>query len=560
MADRESLETDVLIVGAGPAGLACALHLHKLFAEAKTAGKLSEPSMMVIEKGPEVGAHILSGAVMDPKGLDELIPNWRDEAPHDGPVTADDVYFLTKKRKFRLPYVPPAMHNKGNYVMSLNRMVRWLGKKVEEKGIDLFTGFPGAEPLWEGGRLVGVRTGDKGIDKEGTHRSNFEAGVDIKAKITVLAEGPRGSLTKVIVNKLALHGENPQIYSTGVKEVWKLKDPSMWPAGKVVHTMGWPLDLHNFGGSFAYGMKDGLLSLGFVVSLDYANPLTDPQWMLQELKTHPVFAEALKGGELMRYGGKTIPEGGYWSVPRLAFDGGMIVGDSAGMVNTQRLKGIHLAIKSGMLAAETAVEALKKGDSSTATLWEYRKRWDDSWAAKELYSIRNFRQGFEGGFFAGGFHYTLQMLTGGRGLHRVYPVRESHLGMKPAVQSNLAGEIPMTLDDRAKKKPDGELSVDKLTDVYLSGTKHEENQPCHLKVADTNICATKCKEEYGNPCMYFCPAQVYEMQRDGDGGKTKLHINFSNCVHCKTCDIADPYGIITWVTPEGGGGPQYRDL
>ncbi|KAF0240492.1 MAG: electron-transferring-flavoprotein [Planctomycetota bacterium] len=560
MADRESLETDVLIVGAGPAGLACALHLHKLFAEAKTAGKLSEPSMMVIEKAPEVGAHILSGAVMDPKGLDELIPNWRDEAPHDGPVTADDVYFLTRKRKFRLPYVPPAMHNKGNYVMSLNRMVRWLGKKVEEKGIDLFTGFPGAEPLWEGGRLVGVRTGDKGIDKEGMHRSNFEAGVDIKAKITVLAEGPRGSLTKVIVNKLALHGENPQIYSTGVKEVWKLKDPSKFPAGKVVHTMGWPLDLSNFGGSFAYGMKDGLLSLGFVVSLDYANPLTDPQWLLQELKTHPVFAEALKGGELVRYGGKTIPEGGYWSVPRLAFDGGMIVGDSAGMVNTQRLKGIHLAIKSGMLAAETAVDALKKGDASTATLWEYRRRWDDSWAARELHSIRNFRQGFEGGFFAGGIHYTLQMLTGGRGLHRIYPARESHLGMKHAVHSNLAGEIPMTLDDRPKKKPDGELSVDKLSDVYLSGTKHEENQPCHLKVADTNICATKCKEEYGNPCMYFCPAQVYEMHRDGEAGKTKLHINFSNCVHCKTCDIADPYGIITWVTPEGGGGPQYRDL
>ncbi|MCC6739824.1 MAG: electron transfer flavoprotein-ubiquinone oxidoreductase [Planctomycetia bacterium] len=560
MAERESLETDVLIVGAGPAGLACALHLHKLFADAKAAGKLQEPSMMVIEKASEVGAHILSGAVMDPKGLNELIPNWKDEAPYEAAVGDDDIYFLTKKGKWRLPFVPPAMHNKGNYVISLNRMVRWLGKKVEEKGIDLFTGFPGAEPLWDGGRITGVQTGDKGLDKEGQPRSNFEAGVNIKAKITILAEGTRGSLTKVVVNKLGLHNKNPQIYSTGVKEVWKLKDPSKFPAGKVVHTMGWPMGANNFGGSFAYGMKDGLLSLGYVVSLDYPNPLTDPQWMLQELKGHPVFADVLKGGELLRYGAKTIPEGGYWSVPRLAFDGGMIVGDAAGMVNTQRLKGIHIAIKSGMLAAETAVEALQKNDTSTATLSSYAKKWDESWAGRELYAIRNFRQAFESGFLLGGFHYVVQSLTGGRGFRSVYPLKESHHGMRKATEMNAAGEIPLTLDDRKKKKPDGETSVDKLSDVYLSGTKHEENQPCHLKVSDTNICATKCKEEYGNPCMYFCPAQVYEMHREGEGGKTKLHVNFSNCVHCKTCDIADPYGIITWVTPEGGGGPQYQDL
>jgi electron-transferring-flavoprotein dehydrogenase len=559
MPDRDVLETDALVVGAGPAGLAAALHLHKLFADAKTAGKLKEPSMMVIEKGAEVGAHILSGAVMDPRGMDELMPGWRAEAPVEGDVAGDDVYFLTKSWKFRLPYVPPAMHNRGNVVISLNRFVRWMGKKVEERGIDLFTGFPGAEPLWEDGKLVGVRTGDKGIGKDGRPKSNFEAGVDIRAKVTILAEGSRGSLTKVVVNKLALHGENPQFYSTGVKEVWKVKE-GRFPVGKVVHTMGWPLGLDNFGGSFIYGMKDNLVALGLVVSLDYKNPLTDPQWLLQELKKHPYLAKILEGGELVAYGGKSIPEGGYWSMPQPYFDGGLIVGDSAGLMNTQRLKGIHFAIKSGMLAAETAVEALVKCDSGSATLAGYRKRFEDSWMAKELWSVRNFRQGFEHGFIAGGFHYTLQQMTGGRGLYRVYPARESHLGMRPAIETNLAGEISLTLEDRPKKKPDGPVSVDKLSDVYLSGTKHVEDQPCHLKVANTDICSTKCREEYGNPCMYFCPAQVYEMQRGPSGDGTKLHINFSNCVHCKTCDIADPYGIITWVTPEGGGGPMYRDL
>ncbi|MBI2922511.1 MAG: electron transfer flavoprotein-ubiquinone oxidoreductase [Planctomycetes bacterium] len=559
MPDRESLETDVLIVGAGPAGLACALHLHRLFQESKAGGRLAEPSMMVIEKGPEVGAHIMSGAVMDPRGMDELMPDWKKEAPVEGDVTQDDVYFLTKKWKFRLPYVPPAMHNHGNSIISLNRFVRWMGKKVEEKGIDLFTGFPGAEPLWDGARLAGIRTGDKGIDKHGQPKTNFEAGVDIKAKVTVLAEGSRGNLTKVIVNKLALHGENPQFYSTGVKEIWKLPDANRFPTGKVVHTMGFPLGLDNFGGSFAYGMKENLLSLGLVVSLDYRNPLTDPQWLLQELKNHPFFREVLKGGELLRYGGKSIPEGGFWSLPKPYFDGGLLIGDNAGLMNTQRLKGIHFAIKSGMLAAETAVEALKKGDAAAATLSDYGRRFDESWIRKELWGVRNFRQGFEGGFLVGGLHYGLQMVTGGRGVQQVYPAGESHTHLRPAIETNLAGEIPLTLDDRPKKKPEGEHAVDKLSDVYLSGTKHEENQPCHLKVANTDVCATKCTQEYGNPCMYFCPAQVYEMQRDPKGG-TKLHVNFSNCVHCKTCDIMDPYGIITWVTPEGGGGPNYRDL
>ncbi|NUN48019.1 MAG: electron transfer flavoprotein-ubiquinone oxidoreductase [Candidatus Brocadiae bacterium] len=558
MAERETLETDVLIVGAGPAGLAAALHLHKLLQDAKASGAAPELSIMVIEKASEVGAHILSGAVMDPRAMDELWPGWKAEAPVEGEVTSDDMYFLTKKGKYPVPFVPPAMHNKGNTILSLNRFVRWMGKKVEEKGIDLFTGFPGAEPILEGARLCGVRTGDKGLDKDGKPKSNFEAGMDIRAKVTILAEGTRGSLTKVVVNRLALQGENPQIYSTGVKEIWRLKE-GRFPAGKVVHTMGWPLGINVYGGSFAYGMKDNLLSLGLVVPLDLPNPLTDPQWLLQELKSHPYFRGILEGGELLRYGGKTIPEGGWWSQPRMAFDGGMIVGDAAGALNAQRLKGIHLAIKSGMLAAETALEALKKGDTGASTLAAYPTRWKESWAGKELWGVRNFRQGFQGGFIAGGFHYVLQQLTGGRGLHAIHPVQEDHTHVRPAVESNLAGEVWLTLDDRPAKKPPGEHSVDKLSDVYLSGTKHEENQPCHLKVADTSICATKCRETYGNPCMYFCPAQVYEMTRQKDGS-TKLHINASNCVHCKTCDIADPYGIITWVTPEGGGGPQYTDL
>ncbi len=553
--ERDQLDADVLIVGGGPAGLACALRLAQL--KAQPGSKLADATIVLLEKGSYVGAHAISGAILDPRAFRELMGDFLAEGcPVEAPVAADDLYFLSKQGRFRFPILPPMLRNHGNYIASLNKVVKWMAAKVEAAGIDVFPGFAGQELLIEDGRVSGVRCGDRGVDKDGNPKGNYEPGIDIRAKVTILAEGSRGSLTKALVRRQNLdEGRNPQIYATGVKEVWEVPEGRL-PAGDVVHTMGWPLAAEEYGGGFLYGMASNRVSAGFVVGLDYRNPWTDPHALMQEWKSHPSVRAVIEGGKLVTYGAKTIPEGGFFSIPQIAIDGCMIVGDAAGFLNAARLKGIHLGMKSGMLAAETAAEAIDAGDSSKALLGRYEDRVLSSWVGDELRGVRNFRQGFSGGIWKGMLHTGLVLATGGRGLRERLPTRPDHAHMLRLEEMRHLGRNAAPPERRF----DGNLTFDKLTDVYDSGTRHEENQPSHLKIADLDICNGRCRQEYGNPCQYFCPASVYEMVATEDGGSSRLQVNFTNCVHCKTCDIADPYEIITWVPPEGGGGPDYIDL
>jgi electron-transferring-flavoprotein dehydrogenase len=552
--EREKLEADVLIVGAGPAGLSCALHLANLFEQHTTAKKspeLSAENIYVLEKAREIGAHQLSGAIMDPRGLRELVPDFEKTAPLDTPVTGDAAYYFTESGSYKLPITPPPLANHGNYVISLNKLVKWLGGLVEKKGVNLFTQFAGKELLYEKNGIAGVLTEDKGVDKNGKPKDNFTPGYELRAKVTVLAEGPRGSLTKDAVTRLKLDGLNPQVYGIGIKELWDVQ-PGRIDTGFVAHTLGWPFTSDLYGGGWIYGLRDNRVSVGTVVGLEYHDPLFDPHEAFQKFKTHPHVKRILDGGKLVRYGAKTVPYGGWYSMPRNHFDGGLIAGDSASLLNSQRLKGIHTAIKSGMLAAETIYEALCAGDASDAKLSAYQQKIEQSWLKKELWAVRNFHQGFHGGLWKGLINAGFQFVSGGRGL--VDPMR-TEAGYKE--YTNLHRDDTL-VDQSTRFKGDGKLTFDRLTDVYHSGTRHDEDQPCHLIVLEPEICGTRCVREFGNPCQYFCPAAVYEMVNDKDG--PKLKINAANCVHCKTCDIADPYQIINWVPPEGGGGPNYEGM
>jgi electron-transferring-flavoprotein dehydrogenase len=554
-AERETLDVDVVIVGGGPAGMSAALRLAQLQKE-QGGGPLA---IAVLEKAREVGAHMLSGAVLDPRALRDLVPDFQQHgAPLGAEVGHDHVYFLTRASKFEFPITPPPLHNHGNFIISLNRFVKWLGGLVEAEGIDIFTGFAAAEVLYDGNRVAGVRTGDRGIGRHGEMKSTFEPGVDIRAKVTILTDGVRGNLTKAVVRRLGLdEGRAAQVYALGIKELWELPKDRV-PAGTVTHTMGYPLRMEEFGGGFIYGLPDGLVSVGFVSGLDYRDPMFDPHVTFQHFKRHPLVASLLRDGQMVRYGAKALPEGGWHTVPRVFADGLLIAGDAGGFVNSMRLKGIHLAMRTGMLAAESAFDAIRAGDLSAGSLQSYERRIAASDVKTELFPVRNVHQSFNHGLLAGVAYSGFALVSKGWWIRDPMP---SHAGFE-RIQKIAEYYRDGHPDPDATVNPakiDRQLTFDRLTNVHYSGTRHPEDQPSHLIVHDTDICRTRCREEYGNPCIRFCPANVYEMVDAGDGTR-KLQINASNCVHCKTCDIMDPYQIIDWVPPEGGGGPQYDGM
>jgi len=555
---RETLEVDVLIVGGGPAGLSAALRLAQLQQGAGRSGP-NGPSLQVavLEKAREAGAHMLSGAVLDLSTLRDLIPDYKDKgAPLVAEVDDEDVLFLTETSKISLPIIPPPLKNHGNYIISLNQFVRWLTSQVEAAGVDFFSGFAGEDVLMDGERVIGVRTPDRGIDKHGNPKPTFEPGVDIHAKVTIFCDGVRGNLTKELMRRLPLgDSRHPQQFAIGLKELWEIP-PDRLKAGSVVHTLGYPLKHEEFGGGFIYAMPHGQLSIGFVAGLDYKDPLFDPHMAFNRFKQHPFVSSLLAGGQMIRYGAKALPEGGWNTIPRVYMDGALIAGDAGAFLNSMRLKGIHLAMRTGMLAAETAFDAVRAGDTSAAGLKAYKERIDRSAVRDELYPVRNAHQAFEYGLFPGLAFAGVAVVT-----HGWSPVDlQGHPGHQRMKQLAWYYGSRQTNVDRPSNATtiDRRLTFDKLTNVHFSGTSHDEDQPSHLLV-HTEVCSSICGPEYGHPCTRFCPANVYEIAHEADG-TPRLQINAANCVHCKTCDIMDPYQVITWVPPEDGGGPQYNGM
>jgi electron-transferring-flavoprotein dehydrogenase len=560
--ERETLEADVLFVGGGPASLSGAYHLARLVeahnqrVEAGAAGARLEPMIVLIEKAGEIGAHGLSGAVIDPTALAELVPDFAGKGcPIEADVTRDDIFYLTANRSFRIPYLPPVMSNHGNKVVSLSKLTRWLGSLVEQAGVNVFPGFAGVEILEDGPRVAGVRTGDKGINAAGERKGNFEPGIDLRARVTVFGDGPRGYLSKELIRRRELdRGRSTQTYETGVKEVFEMPAGRTEP-GRVVHTMGYPFARDCVGGTWIYHMADNLVSVGLVVPLDARDPLIDQHRLFQKFKQHPFVKGILDGGKPIQYGGKVIGAGGYYSMPRLCTDGALLIGEAAAMVDMQRFKGVHLGMKSGMLAAERIFECLKTGDFSEAALAPYEESLRKSYVGRTLRRVRHFHRAASLGIPRAFFHIGIQTILGGADFVSHANVEEDCTTTRTVVRYH----------GRAMEAPpepayDGAYTLDKLSDVYISGTQHNEDQPSHLKILDRNVCVEKCVGAYLYPCNRFCPAKVYEMLKEDGSGKLFLRVDFTNCVHCQTCDIKCPLNNIRWTPPEGGQGPKYTIL
>jgi len=536
--DREQIEFDVLFVGGGPANLAGAIHLMKL---AKNRGLDLEVAL--VEKGADIGSHALSGAVLNPIALKELMTNYREAGcPIETDVRGDEFYFLTKSRRYTVPFVPRYMHNKGFHIISLSKFVSWLATLAEDLGVNIFPGFAGKEVLYDQDdrTVIGVRTGDKGVGKDGIPKANFEPGIDILAKVTVFGEGARGSLLQAISKKLPIfEGKMPQVFETGIKEVIQLPETNYFSnsRGNDIHTFGYPLGLNTHGGGFIYEMKDHRISLGLIVGLSYQDPMLDLYEEFIRFKRHPFVAELIKGGRVIEQGARTIVTGGYYNMPKLAVDGGLFVGSSASMLNAPALKGIHTSMKSGMLAAEAIVEAFSRGSFTRETLNHYHQLFEDSWLKKELYIGRNFAQAVSKKGLVKFLHVGAQYLTGGRGIFDKMPMKEDAKRLRPLKDVRL-----QCTTTHKKQAYDGVLYVDKLTGVYLSKTQHREDQPGHLIVHDQRLCVNECFETYRCPCTRFCPGNVYELEIDDKSQERRLRLNPSNCLHCKTCDIKDPYG------------------
>jgi electron-transferring-flavoprotein dehydrogenase len=549
VSERESMEYDVVIVGAGPAGLAAAIRLKQLAAENQ-----HEVNVCIVEKGSEVGAHILSGAVMDPRAMNELFPEWKAKgAPLNTAVSEDRFLFLSEKSSIKTPtwLLPKCFHNEGNYVISLANVCRWLGKQAEELGVEIYPGFAAAEVLFnDDGSVKGIATGDMGIGKDGRHTSLYARGMELHAKYTFFAEGCRGHLGKQLQQKFELNeGRDPQVYGIGLKEIWDIK-PEQHKPGLVIHTAGWPLNTTTYGGSYFYHLENNQVAVGFVLGLGYSNPYLSPFEEFQRYKTHPSIRPFFEGGKRIAYGARAITAGGIQSLPKLTFKGGALIGDDAGFLNVSRIKGSHAAMKSGMLAAESAFDALKASRSSDE-LASYPEAFKQSWLHEELHKARNFKPLMSKNIYVGSpMVFIDQTILGGKApwtLHHKHADHETLVNKKDAKPIDYP-------------KPDGKISFDRLSSVFISNTNHEENQPAHLTLKDASVPISINLAQYDAPEQRYCPAGVYEIVRDTDNKNPRLQINAQNCVHCKTCDIKDPTQNIVWVTPEGGGGPNYPNM